>query len=471
MRVAIVHYWLVGMRGGEKVLEELCRLYPDADIFTHVHDPARTSALINGHRIKTTFIARLPFARTLYQKYLPLMPAALEELDLTGYDLVISSESGPAKGVITHPNAVHVCYCHSPMRYLWDQYHVYRGNASRFTRLFMSLMMPQLRLWDVASAARVDRFIANSSFIARRIAKAYRREAEIVFPPVDLDAFEIAAEPTRDFYFTIGQLVPYKRVDLAVAACTKLGRKLVVVGTGSEEARLRAMAGPTIEFRGWASNEDLRFFYQNCRALLFPGEEDFGIVPLEAMASGRPVIAYRSGGALDTVVEGETGVFFDCQTEDDLVVAIESFEGDEERFVPHEIRRHARGFGRDVFRRKLKESIDRAITEISGARVPVGALRRGSRMRGPARWSINGRFLTQPQTGVQRYAGEMTREIDAWLASDRRARAPARAIDICLPADCEATPSLRAHRGSSQPPRPRPRLGADGAAGDGTRAA
>ena len=234
----------------------------------------------------------------------------------------------------------------------------------------MSLMMPPLRLWDVASAARVDRFIANSSFIARRIAKAYRREAEIVFPPVDLDAFEIAPAPTRDFYFYIGQLVPYKRVDLAVTACTRLGRKLVVVGTGSEEARLRAMAGPTVEFRGWASNEELRFFYQNCRALLFPGEEDFGIVPLEAMASGRPVIAYGSGGALDTVVEGETGVFFDHQSEAELAAAIERFETIEERFDPQEIRRHARGFGRDVFRRRLKECIDRAIEEVVGARMP-----------------------------------------------------------------------------------------------------
>ncbi len=372
MRVAIVHYWLVGMRGGEKVLEELCRLYPDADIFTHVHDPARTSALINGHRITTTYISRLPFARKLYQKYLPLMPSALEELDLTGYDLVISSESGPAKGVITHPNAVHVCYCHSPMRYLWDQYHTYRGNASRATRLVMSLTMPMLRAWDVASAARVDHFIANSSFIARRIAKSYRRDSEVIFPPVDLEAFQIAPDPSADFYFYIGQLVPYKRVDLAVAACTRLGRKLVIVGTGSEEARLRAMAGPTVEMRGWASNEDLRSLYQNCRALLFPGEEDFGIVPLEAMAAGRPVIAYGSGGALDTVVEGHTGVFFDRQTPDDLMAAIERFETIEGTFVPQEIRRHARGFGRDVFRRKIKDFIDRALAK-AHERAPAAA--------------------------------------------------------------------------------------------------
>ena len=366
MRVAIVHYWLVGMRGGEKVLEELCLMYPQADIFTHVHDPARTSALINSHRITTTYIARLPFARKLYTKYLLLMPSALDGLDLTGYDLVISSESGPAKGIITHPNALHICYCHSPMRYIWDQYHIYRAGAGRLTQLIMSLTFPMLRTWDVTSAAQVDRFVANSSFVARRIAKAYRREAEIIFPPVDLDAFAIAPEPAGDFYLYLGQLVPYKRADLAVAACTRLGRRLIVVGTGPETEALRVGAGPTIEFRGWASNEEIKSLYQNCRALLFPGEEDFGIVPLEAMASGRPVIAYGSGGALDTVVEGVTGTFFQRPTEDALVAAIERFETIESHFDPQAIRQHARGFGRDTFRRKLKAYIDLCLSEVTG---------------------------------------------------------------------------------------------------------
>lgn len=371
MRVAIVHYWLVGMRGGEKVLEELCLLFPQADIFTHVHDPVRTSAIINRHRITETYIARLPFARKFYQKYLPLMPSALEELDLTSYDLVISCEAGPAKGVITHPNAVHLCYCHSPMRYLWDQYHTYRGNAGWLTRLMMSATMPMLRAWDVASAAHVDRFIANSTFIARRIEKAYRRSSEVIFPPVDLDAFAIADNPARDFYVYIGQLVPYKRVDLAVQACTRLGRKLVVVGTGSEADHLRAMAGPTVELRGWTSNDEVRWLYQNCRALLFPGEEDFGIVPLEAMASGRPVIAYGSGGALDTVVENLSGTFFHEQTPEALIAAIESFEAHEDAFDPVAMRQHARGFGRDVFRRKLAAYIDGCMQELSGKRTKL----------------------------------------------------------------------------------------------------
>ncbi len=358
MRVAIVHYWLVGMRGGEKVLEELCALYPQADIFTHVHDPARTSAAINAHRVTTTFIARLPFATRLYQRYLPLMPFALEELDLTGYDLVISCEAGPAKGVITHPDALHVCYCHSPMRYLWDQYHTYRAQAGRLTRLVMSLTMPALRAWDVASAARVDHFVANSRFIARRIAKSYRRDSTVIYPPVDLDAFAIHPTPSRQAYVAIGQLVPYKQFDLAVAACTALGRRLIVIGTGADEARLRAMAGPTIEFKGWASSAQLREAYADCRALLFPGEEDFGIVPLEAMASGRPVIAYGSGGALDTVVPGETGVFFATPDADALATAILGFEAIEASFDPARIRRHAQDFGRDVFRQRMKAFID-----------------------------------------------------------------------------------------------------------------
>lgn len=372
MRIAIVHYWLVGMRGGEKVLEEICRLYPQADIFTHVFDAARTSTLIKRHRIATTFIARLPLATRLYQKYLPLMPMALEELDLTGYDLVISSESGPAKGVITHPNAVHVCYCHSPMRYLWDQYHLYRGNAGRLTRLVMSLTMPALRRWDFASAARVDHFVANSSFVARRIAKSYRRDSTVIFPPVETEAFTIAEEPRCDFYLCAGQLVSYKRVDIAVAACTRLGRRLVVVGTGPEETRLRALAGPTVTFEGWASFDTLRDLTRNCRALLFPGEEDFGIVPLEAMAAGRPVIAYGSGGALDTVVDGETGVFFREQTVDALCDAIRRSETGEAAYDPVRIRRHALGFSRDVFRERFAAFVDKALGE---ATMPA-ALRR-----------------------------------------------------------------------------------------------
>jgi glycosyltransferase involved in cell wall biosynthesis len=288
----------------------------------------------------------------------------LEELDLTGYDLVISSESGPAKGVITHPNAVHICYCHSPMRYLWDQYHVYRRDSDFLTRLFMSLAMPSLRRWDFATAARVDRFIANSTFVARRIEKVYRRKADIIFPPVDLDAFSITKTGVEDYYLYVGQLVSYKRADVAVTAFTRLGKRLIVVGSGAEETRLRSLAGPTITFKTDTSSAELAGLYQNAQALIFPGEEDFGIVPLEAMASGRPVLAYRSGGALDTVVDGITGFFFDKQTPESLIGTVQSFEKQAVNFQPMRIQQHARKFSKAAFKHRLTTLIGETLNSV-----------------------------------------------------------------------------------------------------------
>jgi glycosyltransferase involved in cell wall biosynthesis len=363
MRVALVHYWLVGNRGGEQVLEALCELYPQADIYTHVVDHATLSPRLRQHRIATTFIAKLPFASRLYQSYLPLMPMALEELDLTGYDLVISSESGPAKGVITHPNALHVCYCHSPMRYLWDQYPLYRRNAGLVSRLAMSLFMPRLRIWDVTSAARVDLFVANSTFIAQRIRKFYRREASVVFPPVDSDDLVIAPNPSRDTYLCLGQLVPYKRVDIAVEAFNRLGKPLVIVGDGPSSKSLQKLAGPNIRFRGRLPRAEIVDLLANCAGLVFPGEEDFGIVPLEAMMSGRPVVAYAAGGALDTVRHGVTGVLFPEQTPDSLAEGILHLEATRETFRPEAIRAHALRFGKDVFKSAMRATIDKALAE------------------------------------------------------------------------------------------------------------
>lgn len=334
-RVAIVHYWLVTMRGGERVLERLLRLFPQADIFTHVYDPAAMPESIRRHTVTTSFIQRLPGARKHYQCYLPLMPMALEHLDLRGYDLVISSESGPAKGVITAPDALHLSYVHSPMRYLWDHYHDYRDAAGLVGRAVMPLLCHRLRAWDVSSAARVDRILANSHFVQRRIAKAWRREAGVLHPPVDIDLFgpgaRSGAEAVGPAWLWVGQMVPYKRPDLAIDAFNALGLPLVMVGDGPMAAAMRRRAGPTITILPRLDFAALRRAYAQCRALIFPAEEDFGIVPVEVIASGRPVLAYAGGGALDSVTQGVSGQFFARQSVDSLIAGVEAMEA----WLPH----------------------------------------------------------------------------------------------------------------------------------------
>lgn len=331
MRVAIVHYWLVGMRGGERVLEQLCALFPQADLYTHVCAPESLSPALRRHRITETFIARLPWARSQYRKYLGLMPRALEELDLSGYDLVLSSESGPAKGVIVPPDTPHLCYCHTPMRYLWDQYHAYKAGLGFAGRTVFGQVATRMRIWDAASAQRPDRIVANSRFVARRVRRYWGREATVVHPPVDLETYRPApAEAPQDRervpYLFVSELAPYKRADLAIEACRRLGRPLRVAGSGSEAARLKRGAGAGVEFLGRLPDDEMAALYRGGRALLFPAMEDFGIVPLEAMASGRAVIAYGRGGALDTVRDGETGVLFETQSVEALMAAIERFE-------------------------------------------------------------------------------------------------------------------------------------------------
>ena len=387
MKTAIVHYWLVGMRGGEKVLEALCELYPAADIFTHVVVPECISPRLNAHRIQTSFIARLPRAKTWYKKYLPLMPLALEHLDLRGYDLVISSESGPAKGIIPPAGALHVCYCHSPMRYVWNMYHDYRESAGGLTRLSMPLLSHYLRNWDQNSAARVDSFIANSHTVAARIRKYYRRDARVVHPPVDLDAFSPAPEnEVGTHYLMVGQLVRYKRPDLAVRAFNALGKKLIVIGGGEMLAELRREARSNVEMLGPQPFAVLRAHYARCRALIFPGEEEFGIVPVEAMASGRPVIAFGRGGATETVIDGVTGVFFERQAVEDLAAAIERFEAME--FDIPAIVSRAQMFNRGRFKSEMRAGIKAALAA-NGARIdgPSEVVRGGHGLSGEKRAS------------------------------------------------------------------------------------
>lgn len=356
-RVALVHYWLVAMRGGERVLERLLDMFPGADVFTHVYDPAKVSDKIRNARVRETFVGRLPGARKHYQKYLPLMPMALEELDLRGYDLVISSESGPAKGIITSPDALHVCYCHSPMRYLWDHYQDYKASAGGISRMMMPTMFHRLRQWDVSSASRVDGIMANSSFIARRIRKVWGREARVVHPPVAVDEFAPAGEVTGR-YLWVSQMTPYKRADIALEAFNRLGVPALMVGDGEMFRYVSTHAGPNVEVRRRLSFPELKQAYATCRALVFTPEEDFGIVPVEANASGRPVIAYGHGGVEDSIVDGRTGLFFGEQTADSLCEALQRFEDWLPRFRPGDAVANAARFSPQAFAAGFLDALD-----------------------------------------------------------------------------------------------------------------
>lgn len=361
-RVAIVHYWLVGMRGGERVIERMLKTVPNADIFTHVVDPARLSDTIRARPIRTSFISKLPGATKRYQFYLPLMPMALEELDLSGYDLVISSEAGPAKGVITAPGVEHISYVHSPMRYVWDHYHQYAATVGPVSRMAMRIFYHYLRTWDVASAARVDTILANSSFIQSRVRKVWRREAEVLHPPVEVSAFSPVPRPeVTDRFLWVGQMVAYKRADLAVDAFNELGLPLTMVGDGKMLRELRKRAKPNIEFIDRLSFAQLQQAYARCRALIFTAEEDFGIVPVEANAAGRPVIAYGRGGIRDSILPDRTGTFFPEQTSEALIEAVRAFERWEPHFDPAAAVANARRFAPERFDEGFGAAVARAL--------------------------------------------------------------------------------------------------------------
>lgn len=367
MKVAIIHDWLTGMRGGEKCLEVFCELYPSATVFTLVHIKGTVSETIEKTDIRTSFLKHLPDIEKRYRYYLPLMPKAIEQFDLTGYDLILSSSHCVAKGVKVPNNSLHICYCYTPMRYIWDMYEQYFGDSKLYIKLAMTFLRPYLKKWDIKSSKSVDYFIAISKYVQERIKRQYNRDSDVIYPPVDTDFFTplttiSGVVSTTPYYLIVSAFAPYKKVDLAIETFNKLGLSLKIIGRGQDEKKLKKSAGKNVEFLGWCSQDELKKYYQNCRAVIFPGEEDFGIVPVEAQACGKPVIAYKKGGALETVINGITGIFFEEQTPESLSAAVLKFENME--FNSHGARKSAERFGRKKFSELIKNYIDEKLKKM-----------------------------------------------------------------------------------------------------------
>jgi len=366
LKVALIHDWLTGMRGGEKCLEVLCRFFPDADLFTIFHDKGAMSPLIEGMNIRTSWIMRLPLAAKHFRMYLPLFPAAMESFNFSEYDLLISTSHCVAKGAIPSPQALHLSYVHTPMRYIWEMYPHYLGSsANPVKRALGPLIASYLRQWDITSSNHVDYFIANSHNVARRIQRHYRREATVIHPPVETETF-INCGDVEDYYLIVTALVPYKQVHLAVEAFNQSGRRLLIVGSGPEKEKLTAAAKANISFLPFQQAPELKKLYSRCQALVFPGEEDFGIVPLEAQSCGRPVIAYGRGGALETVVPPEsgapaTGLFFETLSAASLNQAVERFE--KLTFDPQACRENALKFSKAKYTTEMAAFINARIEE------------------------------------------------------------------------------------------------------------
>lgn len=357
MRVALVHDYLTQFGGAERVLGALMELYPNAPVFSLIHDSQGMKQKIDERRIRTSFLQCLPGARRHHRYFPLLMPLAIEQFDLRQFDIVLSASHSFGKAVITGPNTLHISYCFTPIRYVWDDSHRYvrEFSTSRLFQKFAPLALSYIRLWDYYAAQRVDEYVTLSNYVARRIAKYYRRPATVIAPPVDIDKF-IVSKNHQDYYLIVSRLVPYKRIDLAIEACERLGRRLLIAGTGPEERELKSLARGQTEFLGFVSDEKLPDLYAGARALLFPQEEDFGITPLEAAAAGKATIAFKAGGALETIVPGVTGMFFEQQTAASLATAITEFE------VRHwdtgAIRLQAEKYGRHVFLQKMGQLVE-----------------------------------------------------------------------------------------------------------------
>ncbi|MFB3897088.1 MAG: glycosyltransferase [bacterium] len=361
MKIALVHDWLNGMRGGEKVLEIFCELYPQATIFTLLYDPTKVSETIRRMQvINSSVLPRLPFGKSQYRKYLPLFPTLVEQFDLRDYDLVISTSHCVAKGIIPAPHATHICYCFTPMRYVWDLYHDY-FSGDRHNWLWNLAIPPAihyLRLWDRLSSDRVDHFIADSQHVANKIKKYYRRDATIIYAPVDTSFFVPKTNNhLSEYYLIVSAFVPYKKIEIAIQAFNQSGKRLKLAGHGPDYPRLKRLVNTTnIEFLGWVDDQQLLQLYQGSRALIFPGVEDFGITPLESMSCGKPVIAYRKGGVVESVVENITGIFFDQQTPEAINDAIIRFES--KQFSTELIRHQASKFDKQEFIQQIKRFIN-----------------------------------------------------------------------------------------------------------------
>ena len=357
-----MHDWLVTYAGAERVLEQILHLYPQADLFSIIDFlPEGERKCILNKAVQTSFIQKLPFAKTKYRQYLSLMPLAVERFDLSAYDLIISSSSALIKGVITGPDQLHVSYTHSPVRYAWDLQHQYlkEANLDKGCKgLLATWLLQKIRLWDYRTPNGVDFFIANSHFIARRIWKVYRRESAVIYPPVDVEKF-VLHEKKEDFYMTASRMVPYKKMDLIVDAFSSMpDKKLVVIGDGPDYNKIKSLARKNIALLGYLQTDALKEYMQKCKAFIFAAEEDFGIIPVEAQACGTPVIAYAKGGILDTVIENKTGLFFHEQTKESLIRTIQEFENKQDTFIPQEIRKNAERFSPARFKQEFKEFVD-----------------------------------------------------------------------------------------------------------------
>ena len=369
-KVAVVHEWLASCAGSEKVIQQILNIYPNADLYSLVDFlPAHQRAFIQEKSVTTSFIQQLPFAKRSFRSYLPLMPLAVEQFDLSAYDLIISSNHAVAKGVITRPDQLHICYVHTPLRYGWEFQHQYLHHArlSKGPKSWLiRAILHYLRLWDVMSANRVDYYVANSRYVAKRIEKTYRRRAHVIYPPVDTQRF-VADAKRDDFYLTVSRFVPYKRVDLAIDAFNQLGLPLVVIGDGSSRLALEQTAKDNIQFLGWQPDNVVEDYMQRCRGFIFPSEEDFGITPVEAQAAGAPVIAYAKGGQAETVVHGKTGLLFLDQTVESLIESVRQLHSSEILFDHKTLRAQAERFAVLCFQTRFKAFVEQSWVQFQTA--------------------------------------------------------------------------------------------------------